>query len=224
MRYSYTIPLKYHKETKMKTYVIAQIVYGIEINNEIMHKYSLEKYMVKKLPGFLKFNFEHTQIPVFGIVLDTVASTKPVSHLQLKASDEVKGEYQDLIDSVNPELQHVLRSIKPQELFLWTTSSPDKKAILIELMVATYNYAYAYEAWNYTGSREDRETKAYNEALLNDLEAEHDMPNFVKTEQGQVAYHAACDAFFKHRTKTRDDYDPNYTQEDGLEKLLESLI
>lgn len=208
----------------MKTYVIAQIVYGIELKDELTKMHSvLENHINNTTPGFLTFNFEHNLIPAFGIVLDTVASTKPISQLQLKASEEVKSQYQDLIDSLEPELQHIVRSIKPQELLLWTTSEPNMKAVLIELMVATYNYAYAYETWNYTGSSEDRENKAYNEALLNDLEVEHDMLNFVKTEQGQVAYHAACDAFFKHRTKTRDDYDPNYTQEDGLEKLLESL-
>lgn len=208
----------------MQTHTIAKVIYGYELNGA---KKSVLKHFENKTPGFLEFLPNKAgEIPrVFGIELDHLSEMNciDISSLNLSATPKVEEDFADLVAQLPKNHQEFFKTLPLRTFIIWTTSAPDTKTIIKELSEAVYEYAYTYEKWNRTGSREDTEDKSYNEAVYENIAAKYNMTNFLYTEDGKKAYAAAQDAFWKSRDEDREDYDEDYDMYDGLKDFLATL-
>lgn len=220
----------------MDTYTIAKVIYGCEfyLNEKADIPESLQAlsellkdHFKNKTPGFLQFrsnNFGETST-AFGIVLDEFNENDSVvlSTKKLSASDEDKKSLDSLLEVLEPEVKDFFKSFAPKELLLWTTSEPETKEMIRQLCKAVYTYTYYYEAWNHTGSREDRESKAYNEAIVDSLTQEYYDKGYSFDIAVCNAEHIAIEDFWKSRDEDREDYDPRYDMQAGLAEFLRTL-
>lgn len=208
---------------------MGQIVYGYQLNKDI--PIEIENLLISHFknltPGFLKFPSikEDTKANAFGIVLDTFDKNDDVdiTRLNFKASNQQKEDMENLLQVIEPQLQEYFKSQEAKEFILWTESKPDNNAIMRELSTALYHYAYLYEEWNDTGSPEAEEDQAYCEGVLDSLQRKYNISSFTYTLEGFRANAAGENAYKRATDNKHEQYDPNYTQEDGLRDLLRQL-
>jgi hypothetical protein len=125
-------------------YAIFKLIYGFPLNLNFDNYYenlednlqndkqvdrTLEKMFENSLPGFLSYyslNAENTP-RAFGIKIDSFdeGDIVKVSDINLVPSEEVKQQYQELFNNLNPMIQSELTNLsefkEPTVFFLWSS-------------------------------------------------------------------------------------------------------
>lgn len=124
-------------------YAIAQVIYGIPLDIDFDNYYSdienefhesgqdyerlLENHFENCTPGFLSYySGSSINIPrAFGVQIDKFNGyqTVKVSKLKLVATQEVKQEYEQMLESLDIQTQREIKTFGDPHIFLlWSTS------------------------------------------------------------------------------------------------------